>query len=106
MSDEPGTASGDNESLPHASASQSGSNRGGGSLKNTGLIEEKGNLAMASISEDQPIENGLIADIAGYVPASAVLERGQRQDARLKLRASLRQVSSLKRLRSCGLPFS
>src|SRR6266704_6471465 len=75
-------------------------------LKNTGLIEEKGNRAMASISEDQTIESGLIVNIAGYVPASAVLERGQRQETRLKLRASLRQVSSLKRLRSCGLPFS
>ena len=53
---------------------------------------------MASISEDQTIESGLIADIAGYVPASAVLTRGQRQEARYKLRASLRRVTSLKRL--------
>lgn len=60
---------------------------------------------MASISEDQTIESSLIADIAGYVPASAVLARGQRQEARYKLRASLRRVSSLKRLHSCGLPL-
>ncbi len=60
---------------------------------------------MASISEDQTIESGLIADIAGYVPASAVLTRGQRQEARYKLRASLRQVTRMKRLHSCGLPL-
>jgi len=46
-----------------------------------------------------------VADIVGYVPAAAVVERGQRQEARYKLRAALRQVSNLKRLRSCGLPL-
>ncbi len=61
---------------------------------------------MADITFGQTIESGVVADIAGYVPAAAVVERGQRQEARLKLRASLRQVTSLKRLRSCGLPFS
>jgi len=60
---------------------------------------------MASIPVDQTIESSLIADIAGYIPASAVLTRGQRQEARYKLRASLRRVSSLKRLHSCGLPL-
>ncbi|MFL5700636.1 MAG: hypothetical protein ACJ797_26470 [Ktedonobacteraceae bacterium] len=47
----------------------------------------------------------MVADIAGYVPAAAVVARGQRQEARYKLRASLRRVSTLKRLRSCGLPL-
>jgi hypothetical protein len=61
---------------------------------------------MADITHSKTIESGLVDDIAGYVPAAAVLERGQRQEARYKLRASLRQVTSLKRLRSCGLPFS
>jgi hypothetical protein len=51
----------------------------------------------------QTIENSIIADIASYVPASAVVERMQRRDARYKLRSALRQVTSLKRLRSCGL---
>jgi hypothetical protein len=60
---------------------------------------------MASISEDQTIESSLIADIAGYIPASAVVERGQRLEARYKLRSSLRRVTSLKRLQSCGLPL-
>jgi hypothetical protein len=58
-----------------------------------------------SISEDETIDNDLIADLAGYVPASAVLTREQRQEARYKLRASLRRVTSLKRLHSCGLPL-
>lgn len=57
-------------------------------------------------SRDQTVASGVVADIAGYVPAAAVVARGQRQEARYKLRSSLRQVSSLKRLSSCGLPFS
>src|SRR5256885_10889962 len=67
---------------------------------------EKGTLLMPDIPFGQTIENSSIADIAGYVPAAAVVERGQRQEARYKLRSSLRQVTSLPRLRSCGLPFS
>jgi hypothetical protein len=65
----------------------------------------KGGLVMTNIIHGQTIESDLIADIAGYVPASAVLTRGQRQEARYKLRASLRKVTSLKRLHSCGLPL-
>src|SRR5438105_10636754 len=61
---------------------------------------------MPDIPFGQTIENSSIADIAGYVPAAAVVERGQRQEARYKLRSSLRQVTSLPRLRACGLPFS
>jgi len=60
---------------------------------------------MAEEPFGQTIESGIVADIAGYVPAAAVVERGQRQEARYKLRSSLRQVTSLKRLRSCGLPL-
>ncbi|HEU4966358.1 MAG TPA: hypothetical protein VFT53_02660 [Candidatus Saccharimonadales bacterium] len=51
------------------------------------------------------IESGVVADIAGYLPAAAVAERGHRQEARYKLRSSLRRVTELKRLRSCGLPL-
>src|SRR5437868_10677842 len=58
---------------------------------------------MADIPFDQIIESGVVADIAGYVPAAAVVERVQRREARYKLRSALRQVSSLQRLRSCGL---
>src|SRR5260221_13161452 len=60
---------------------------------------------MANISYGQTVESGIVADIAGYVPAAAVVERGQRQEARYKLRSSLRRVTSLKRLSSCGLPL-
>ncbi|MFL5658980.1 MAG: hypothetical protein ACJ8CB_32960 [Ktedonobacteraceae bacterium] len=60
---------------------------------------------MTDIPYGQTIESGVVADIAGYVPAAAVVERGQRQEARYKLRASLRRVTSLKRLSSCGLPL-
>jgi hypothetical protein len=60
---------------------------------------------MENIPFGQTIDSGIEADIAGYVPAAAVVERGQRQEARYKLRASLRRVTTLKRLRSCGLPF-
>src|SRR5438105_14606997 len=60
---------------------------------------------MPDIPFGQTIENSSIADIAGYVPAAAVVERGQRLEARYKLRSSLRRVTSLKRLRSCGLPL-
>jgi len=67
--------------------------------------KEKGALVMADTPFGQTIENGVVADIAGYVPAAAVVARGQRQEARYKLRSSLRRVTNLKRLRSCGLPF-
>jgi hypothetical protein len=60
---------------------------------------------MANILYGQTIESGIVADITGYVPAAAVVERGQRQEARYKLRSSLRRVTTVKRLRSCGLPF-
>ncbi len=60
---------------------------------------------MAGIPYGQTIESGLVADLAGYVPAAAVVERGQRREARYKLRSALRRVTKLKRLRSCGLPF-
>ncbi len=60
---------------------------------------------MTDIPFSQTIESGIVADIARYVPAAAVVERGQRQEARYKLRASLRRVTSLKRLGSCGLPL-
>jgi hypothetical protein len=60
---------------------------------------------MANETYDQTVESGIVADITGYAPAAAVVERGQRQEARYKLRSSLRQVTSLKRLGSCGLPF-
>src|SRR5205085_698445 len=53
----------------------------------------------------QTIESGNVVDVATYVPASAVAERGQRQEARYKLRTSLRRVTGLKRVSSCGLPF-
>jgi hypothetical protein len=61
---------------------------------------------MENITSGQSIESGIVADIAGYVPASAVVERGQRQEARYWLRGLLRQVTSLQRVRTCGLPFS
>src|SRR3989440_569703 len=60
---------------------------------------------MADIPFGQTIESSIVTDIAGYVPAGAVVERRQRQEARYKLRASLRRVTSLKRLSSCGLPL-
>jgi hypothetical protein len=56
-------------------------------------------------SIDQIVASDAAADIAGYVPAAAVVTRGQRQEARYKLRSSLRRVTGLKRLSSCGLPF-
>ena len=51
------------------------------------------------------MDSSVAADLAGYVPASAIMARGQRQEVRYTLRAALRQVTSLKRLRSCGLPL-
>jgi hypothetical protein len=60
---------------------------------------------MANITHGQTIEDDLVAELAGYVPASTVIERGQRLEARYKLRSSLRRVTSLKRLQSCGLPL-
>jgi hypothetical protein len=60
---------------------------------------------MASITHGQTIESDLVAEKVGYVPAATFKERGQRQEARYKLRSSLRQVTSLKRLSSCGLPL-
>ena len=60
---------------------------------------------MVNITQGQTIESGIVAEIAGYVPAAGVVTRGQRQEARYKLRSSLRWVTSLKRLSSCGLPL-
>lgn len=60
---------------------------------------------MAHKAHDQTIGDSIVTDITGYVPAAAVGERGQRQEARYRLRSSLRRVTSLKRLNSCGLPF-
>ena len=65
----------------------------------------KGALSMADITLGQSVESGVVADITGYVPAAGVASRGQRQEARYKLRSSLRRVTSLKRLSSCGLPL-
>jgi len=60
---------------------------------------------MVEITYGQTIEGGVVADIIDYVPAAGVMTRGQRQEARYKLRASLRRVTILKRLRACGLPI-
>jgi hypothetical protein len=60
---------------------------------------------MDSLTYGHTIESGIVADIAGYVPAAAVVERLQRREARYKLRSSLRRVTSLGRLSSCGLPL-
>src|SRR6266567_7355823 len=60
---------------------------------------------MADIPFGQTMESDVVAEIAEYVPASAVVERGQRLEARYRLRPSLRGVTSLKRLSSCGLPL-
>lgn len=40
-----------------------------------------------------------------YIPASSVVERWHRQEARFSLRSSLRRVTTLRRLHSCGLPL-
>ena len=64
-----------------------------------------GDLQMERIPFGQTIESGAIADIVGYVPAAAVVEREQRKVARYQLRAALRRVTGLKRLSSCGLPL-
>ena len=60
---------------------------------------------MVNITQGQTIESGIVAEIVGYVPAAAVVERGQRKIARYQLRAALRRVTNLQRLSSCGLPF-
>src|SRR6266571_4274555 len=60
---------------------------------------------MADLPFGQTSESAVVAEIVGYVPAAAVVTRGQRQEARLKLRGALRQVTNLKRLRACGLPL-
>jgi hypothetical protein len=39
------------------------------------------------------IEDSVLADISGYVPALALPERGYRQEARYKLRSCLRKVT-------------
>ncbi len=59
---------------------------------------------MAGILDGQTIESGVVVDIAGYVPAAAVVARGQRQEARYKLRSSLRRVAACRLvvLCSCG----
>ncbi|MDQ2907398.1 MAG: hypothetical protein M3Y81_28140 [Chloroflexota bacterium] len=43
--------------------------------------------------------------MAGYTSAAAFHQRTERMEARYKLRASLRRVTQLQRLRSCGLPL-
>src|SRR5258708_17996633 len=65
----------------------------------------KGALTMGGLTHGQTVESGVVADIAGYVPAAGAVTRSQRQEARYKLRSSLRRITSLKRLSSCGLPL-
>lgn len=60
---------------------------------------------MANIPDSQTIVSRVAVDIAGYVSAAAVVERVNRQEARYKLRSSLRRVTGLKRVNSCGLPL-
>src|SRR5215471_18808523 len=60
---------------------------------------------MADMFQSQTLESDVVAEIAAYMPASAVVERGQRLETRYRLRSSLRQVTSLKRLSSCSLPL-
>src|SRR5258708_31552704 len=59
---------------------------------------------MADITFDQSVERGVVADITGYMPAAAAASRGQRQEARYKLRSSLRRVRGLERCLSFWLP--
>jgi len=59
---------------------------------------------MEGVTQDQTIAS-VAADITGYIPAAGVASRSQRQEARYKLRSSLRRVTRLKRLMSCGLPL-
>src|SRR5438309_1404954 len=65
----------------------------------------KGGRAMINLMYGHSVESGEVADITGYMPVSGVAARNQRQEARYKLRGSLRRITSLKRLRSCGLPL-
>ncbi len=58
---------------------------------------------MANI--DPTPESSIVADDE-YVAAAALADRIQRRDARYLLRSALRQVTTLDRLRSCGLPFN
>ena len=58
------------------------------------------------VNIDQTTESAGGADLVGYVPAAALADRIQRRDARYLLRSALRQVTTLDRLRSCGLPFN
>lgn len=44
-------------------------------------------------------------ELDAYLPAVHFVERWQRQEARYRLRSALRRVTSLQRLRSCGLPL-
>jgi hypothetical protein len=54
-------------------------------------------------SIDQTIESDVAADIAGYAPAAAGVAYMQRRDERYRLRSLLRRITSVPRLRSCGL---
>jgi hypothetical protein len=69
------------------------------------LGNRKGVGILDSSTHDQLIERNAEIGITGYVPAAAVVGRGLRQEARYKLRSSLRLVTKLKNLRYCGLPF-
>jgi len=60
---------------------------------------------MAGIPHGQSMESGVVADITGYASVAGATTRGQKQEARYELRSLLRQVTQLKRLRYCGLPF-
>ena len=58
---------------------------------------------MDSLTYGKTVASGMVADIAEYVPMAAVVSGMQRRDARYMLRSALRRVTSLPRVRSCGL---
>jgi hypothetical protein len=60
---------------------------------------------MNNVPHDQPFVPVTDTEPTVYVPVAHVVERWQRQEARYGLRSSLRRVTTLPRLRSCGLPL-
>jgi hypothetical protein len=69
-------------------------------------IQRKGYVrTMDNVTHDQAALPAIDTETAIWVPAARVRERWQRQEARYTLRSSLRRVTTLPRLRSCGLPL-
>ena len=65
----------------------------------------KGALVMANSTHGQTIESGVVADIAGYIPAAGVVDTGATARGTVQVALVAAAGNEIKALQSCGLPL-